>query len=299
MEQTIQDKMQEMYVLDHTFNEQLVQAEQKDFYQNVVGMYGTWQKGLRAYSINRKKLKEREKFHLYWILKQRYEKYGEMALRPKNIDPVIKDRIVDVYKTMKNLNRIIKTWEEDKVLYETRALLLSGEQLDKIKQTQPSIYKQIIKFYEDIEGFQEEYENRFGIQKQTIDVAQTEEPVEESPVATTVQKEETNEPTPVVEQVAEPTHETPVKSANELEELLIKCGVLTKEQIQTLYTIGSISKDDVVVFIMEKILEAKKEGKTLSEETIQAADPTMYLAVNFHYGTLKQVLKEIRETFFV
>jgi len=266
MREKLRDLFHEMYVLNYSLDEKEIKKERKELYEEVIKNHGTWQKGLKAYGITKKRLKERDRFHLYWILKKRFEKYGEKALRPKNIDPLTKDRIVEVYKTMKNLNRILKSWDEEKVLYEIRMYLMTGGEMENLKYEHPKLYQYMLKHFDDADGFYEEYYSRFGF---------GEEKEEKEKEAKDENEQETSK----------------------LKDMLILLGEYTNEEVESMIEASSKTKDDVMLYLMEELLNAKRKGEYPTEEKLKKGNLVMYYALKAHFGTMKNGLYEITETF--
>jgi len=269
---------QRMYIMNESFRHEDVKRENNDFYEKVVETYHSWQKALRENGVNKRKLKEREKFFLYWIMKKRYMKFGESSLRPKNIDQETKDKIVDTYKTIKNLKRIIKMWDEEKVLFEVRAKILTGETLDELEKSDSKLYQQILTYFDDLETFQEEYDSRFMLEGV---LKENEKPKEQESI-----KEEKEE-----------KKSTAFSEDGRLRKMLIQLGDYTEQETNMLLEASEKTKDEVMIYLMEKLLQAKKEGIIPTDESIKEDNLSMYYAMRAYFGTFRQALKQITETF--
>jgi hypothetical protein len=265
--------------MNESFRSEDVKRENQSFYEEVIEKYDSWQKALRENGINKKRLKERDKFYLYWILIKRYKKFGESSLRPKNIDQETKDKIVENYKTIKNLKRIIKMWDEEKVLYEVRARILTGEKIENLEQKEPKLYQQLLVHFDDIEAFYEEYYSRFMI---------------ETPIVTHELQEEKEKDEDEVINVEETTEET---EDGKLQRMLIQLGEYTEEQTNMMIQASEKTKDEVIIYLMERMLQAKKNGEIPSDEAIKDENLVMYYAMRAYFGTFRQSLKEITSVF--
>jgi len=267
---------QHMYIMNKSFRNEDVKRENGDFYEKVIDKYHSWQKALRENGINKRKLKERDKFYLYWIMKKRYNKFGESSLRPKNIDQETKDKIVETYKTIKNLKRIIKMWDEEKVLFEVRAKILTGEKMEELEKKDPKLYQHIVAYFDDLETFQEEYHSRFMLE--------------------TPERNEQKEPIQV-QQKEEPKTTSVSSEDGRLRKMLIQLGEFTEEETNMLIEASEKTKDEVMIYLMEKLLQAKKQGVIPSDESIKEENLTMYYAMRAYFGTFRQALKQITEAF--
>lgn len=162
--ESLNEKIREMFIFCTDLDANNVRENEKELYKEIVDVYGNVEKALRVNGITKKKLKEREKFAIYEMLKRRREKFGEEALRLKNIYPnQFKKRIVESYKTVKAVKDLIDNWNERKVLFEMHRSFITGMKLDEVENVYPELYKEIQDYFGSYEQALESYDKWFGL----------------------------------------------------------------------------------------------------------------------------------------
>lgn len=299
----VNEKIRELYAKNFSFNEFDAKKNQEEFYNDVIKEFGTWQKGLKAHGINKKVLKEREKFHIYFIMKNRYEKYGEMALRPKNIDPLIKDRITETYKTIKNLKIMLDTWNEEKTLFEVRKKILTGNQFEDLFDEDGDLTRNIKEMFKNPFNLEKEYNNKFGLRKQNkyLESAAAEAVVdsEEVPYVETDEKnkESKQKNNKKVVNLEEERGKKEKSSSNidkdeSLIDLLIKVGLITKKEVELAKKVEKENKEDAMFDCMQAIVEMKKSETEITEENFKNKSLKLYMQMKYYFGDLKKLMKE-------
>lgn len=308
------EQLREMFGKHESLEEEEVRKKHPEVYDLGVATYGTWGKALALNGVKKKRLMERERFYLYFLMKERYRKFGEEALRHKNIDEETKTRIVDAYKTVKSLNVNVVGWTRDRVLYEVRKLVLTGVDINRLKEADADLYKQMIRFFKTKEKMWKEYEQRFELKKfqavvNTLEEETTKEVEIPKPVVKEEKQEKQEKPKP---KVKEKTNEKPEqkkerkakngkqdleKVAEEMYEYLKEIHYFENEEVanavKQVIEIGNISKTEVVNFVLEEMAQARKDGERLTEEKIEQKDPMMYRAFKKYYKNLREVGEEI------
>lgn len=288
--QKLAENLKEHYVLDGNFSEEYVQKHNKPLFKLANEVYGDWQKALRNNQISKRKIREREKFVLYCMMKNRYEKWDKEALRNKNVLPVeIKDRIVDVYKTMKTLKDVIFNWSEERVLYELHAYFLKGGTFEQLEEDEPTLYENMLEYFQDLNHLVQQYDRRFGMP--TIDpehlVASLQDELEPIQVAG-------NENEEVLETVGEAP--VPVENSflnGDLEDILVKLNYIEKDDIQHLKEATHISKEDISTYLFSMLAQVKMQDKKLTDNMIKEDDASMFFAIKAQYGDLKTAVQAL------
>lgn len=299
-------KLREMYALNESFEEKVVKKKHKKLYKAIIDKYGNWEKAMKLHGVTKKRLKERSKFQLYHIMKNRYDNYGSEALRPKNIKDGLKEEIVEVYSTIKNLKRSLFQWDEDKVMYELRAYILSGGKVEEIQKGNVALSTKINDVFGGIEEVKDEYIGRFGLKRFKADTAPS---VFDGMIADDEHEEKTET---VVTPMKDYKKQKDVVEKVEVEELgglfdlakidgyemldmLVKAGELSKDTANNFKEIGQKTDKEIASFLMREILEAQSKGMKLTAKKIQEKDETMFYAITQKYGNLQKAIRNMTE----
>lgn len=269
----LDEQIKELYVFNEPLDEEYVKKNHKKIYKQAVDDFGEWDKALRGNAVTKRKLKERQRFMLYALMKGRYQQYGPEALRPKNIDQETKDKIVESYKTLKALKDIIMTWTEDKALFELRIHLLSGADLKTLKKDYPVLHEQILTHYKDINNVIEQYDKNFGIPS--------------------IQPEKTMA-------VQEELQEKVDVQLDQLAEAMVKMNYIEKtEDIYAISEAQTKTKIEISAYIFQKIAQVQLEGKKLSMKEIYKENPVMYYAIKLTYKDLETAISKVTKSIIV
>jgi hypothetical protein len=303
--QEVNEKMKELYVSGESLDEGVVKKKNRKMHKEILSVYGSWEKAKRASDITQRKLREREKFMLYSILKVRQEKYGEEATRPKNIHPEeFKERIVKVYKTIKAVKDIINNWNEDKVMYEMYTAFLTGSTIKEIKEGQHELYEHILDFYDSIDNALIQFNKRFGVpslEKEQVMggliEGESKTNQEEQAIASGDNSGEE------AEKVVDLNSKTKIVSGdtssdqsgdNDLINMMIKLNYIDgKEEAEAIVKANQLSKGEVAAFLFNLLAEAQSEGVKVTENYVKEKDVSYFFAVKAYYGTLTNAFQEI------
>lgn len=268
--QELNEQIKTLYVMNQSMDEDDVKKKHKKVYKQAMNVYGDWEKALRGNAVTKRKLKERQRFMLYVLMKSRYNEYGPEALRPKNIDQDTKDKIVESYKTLKSLRDMIISWSEDKVLYELRIKLLSGASLEGLEKEHPVLYEQMMDHFKDMEHVVEEYDKRFGTPSVQPQIAVKE------------------------------TEEINGTQLGKLAETMVKMNYI--EKTQDLFSIEEAQykeKQEISSYVFHEIANSQQSGKKLSMKNIYEENPVMFFAIKMHFGDLETAVSEMMKTVVV
>lgn len=314
------EKIKEMFITDkEVANEESVKKTERKFHKEVLSVYGSWDKALRANGISKRKQIQREKFVLYFMLKNRKEKYGAESVRPKNIQPEeFKDRIVKTFKTYKALKDIVENWNEDKVMFELHGAVLTGETIPTIKHNDPELYDNMVAEFLTVEAAIEQYNKRFGLPKITmedlglntngvtvvnnsseVDNKAKESVATESSKAEAIEEEQEatqNEAEIVVrEEDKAKKVNTPVAS-DDLIDMLIKLNYIDEEEdAKAIILASKHTKQEVSSFLFQQLANAQVTGAKLTEQSIKDQDASYYFAIKALYGGLDAAIKSITQ----
>lgn len=269
------EKVKQLYALNANLDEPSVKRERKKIYKEVINSYGNWDKALRANGLTKRKIREREKFVLYFILKRRYEKYGSESMRPKNVKPEeIKERIVNSFKTLKGLKDIVKNWNEDKVLYELHARFLTGCTIENVEKDEPELYEEMLDHFKDLNHAIEAYDKRFGVPSIKPYVAEEIEEYKKE------EKETVN-----------------VTSNDDLINMMIKLNYIEKqEDAEALAKASNITNEEMISYLFSVLADAQIKGEKVSEKSLKEKDASMYFAIKAKYQSLENALHDITKS---
>lgn len=294
-------KFRQMYAENNEFDENIVKKNNKELYDAVMEKYGDWERALKLHGVTKKRRKEQKKFMLYEMFLRREEKFGDEALRPKNIEESLKEEIVDAYGTLKNLRRSLKHWGEDKIMFELRAYLLSGNTIEDLGEKNVKLLREIKENFGGIEEAKDEYLNRFVIKKYKGDLLP-------SPFAnyeTRDEEEEMETPsnvTPFVrpgsskgQEKGAKTIDTPVAQDNnqQLLAMLENLGYLTKEQATDVNKATHKTPEEIRNFLLNELIQSQQAGSPISPATIKEKDHAMYIAIVGEHGTLEHAIQDL------
>lgn len=323
------EKIKEMFITDmDVTNEEALKKNQRKFHKEVLSVYGSWDKALRANGISKRKQIQREKFVLYFMLKDRKEKYGPESVRPKNIQPEeFKDRIVRTFKTYKALKDIVENWNEDKVMFELHGAILTGETIPTIKENDSELYENMLAEFSTVEAAIEQYNKRFGLPKITMEElglnasdttainksAEVNNATEESvttegakvedqvslPKAETIEEEQEttqNETEVVVREEAKTQKENAPVASDDLIDMLIRLNYIDEEEdAQAIILASKRTKQEVSSYLFQQLANAQATGTKVTEEAIKEQDASYYFAIKALYGGLDVAIKSITQ----
>lgn len=314
----INHQFREMYAKNEEFDESVAKKNRKKLYNAVIAKYGDWDKALKLHGVTKKRLKERKKYFLYQIMRNRYEKFGEEALRPKNIEEEMKKEIVDVYDTLKNLNRSVKFWNDEKTIYELRSYLLAGFTMESVKEADAKLYQKIEEQFGSIEEAKEEYLNRFGLKKfkndpvpsafEGIRLEDSDDDEETIEQITTVQTEDVVVNLP--ERKEKESIETPVDKKEELStqtelkkfavsnnyellRIMKNLGYINEKQEKEIKEATSKTNEEIENFLFNELIKARSKNERISEEKLKKENLAMYIAVVAKYGTVSNAVRQL------
>lgn len=273
----LNEKIKVLYIFYADLDEKEIKKERKLLYKEAIDAYGTWEKALVTNGITKRKIREREKFVLYYLLKVRFEKYGVEAIRPKNVHPDdIKNRIVHSFKTLKTLKDIVLNWNEEKVMYELHAVFLTGTPVDTLKEKFPELYEQMLGYFSSYTNALNEYNKRFGLP----DISPEKNPMNETNLLQTRPQKVNNE------------------EVDDLMSMLIKLRYIdNKSDAKAITEANRLRKEEVNSFLLHALAEAQISGIPLTEDTIKTKNPVIYFAMKVHYSHLDNAFYEITKQF--
>ncbi|QST03071.1 hypothetical protein IMZ31_21215 (plasmid) [Pontibacillus sp. ALD_SL1] len=271
----INEKLKEIFVYDGNLDEDHVAEAYSDFYKEATTYYSSWSKVLRNNQITKKKRREREKFMIYMILKQRYEKHGEEALRKKNVQPEeFKKRVLKAFKSLQDVLDIVEKWNPDRVLYEMHASFLSGTTVRSFSQEEPDLYKRMMREFGDYKTAIERYDALFGMPTIDPDLISS----------------------GGREQKPAPSNEKPQKINDDLLSMMMKLSYIEDEKdVQYIVQANQITKEQVITYLFQQMAEAKIQDKQLSDLSIKDKDPAMHFAIQAHYGSFQEAISEMKQ----
>lgn len=297
-------KIKETYILGGSLDEHEYEIENKVDHREIIGVYGNWDKAMRANAITSRKLREREKFMLYATLKERGQQYGPEALRPKNVHPEeFKHRIVKSFKTIKALKDIIGNWNEDKVMYELHMAMITGETINSLKETDNELHEKVLEFFNDIDNALDNYNKRFGvptINKEEFLGNSVEETDEKLTLVESdkVPQPQSLQPVSQEKQIAV-AEQTNGGETDDLINMMIKLNYIDdQEEAQAIVRANRMRKEEVGAFLLGELAAAQTTGEKVTDETIKAKNLSVYFAIKAHYGNLEGAVQEITRALF-
>lgn len=268
---TINTQIKQLYIYNESLDEEIIKEKQPTIYEQVVEQYGNWEKALESNGINRKKIKERQRFMLYALMKHRYIQYGPEALRPMNIDEETKEKIVESYKTLKALKETIISWSKQKVLYELRIHLLGGLSLETIEKDVPLLYERLLQYYEDMNEVITVYNQNFG-----------------SPTILYSRKKKVEEETKPMQE------EQPVNMLDELAVSMVRLNYINRpEDLLSLQEAQKATKEEITQFVSQMAGLSALSGERLTLEMVYDKNPVMYFAIKMNYGDIKGAIEAL------
>ncbi|QJX80560.1 hypothetical protein [Priestia megaterium] len=264
-----------------------------EFFTEVINTFESWSKFEKETGFLQRHLREREKFLLYMTMKTRAkdeERFGPdcavEALRHKNIDETLKEKIAENFGTVRNLTNFInKNWNEDRVIFEAHSLFITGAEPHELAEKDPIMYDYLIEIFKGkdgdpakaVENFYNEYVKRFMINPLEIAKASA---------------KANNEANTGVEQRIQEIEEKEMLPTG-------RAGI----DISTLEAIGYISSENANVvkesarMPREQILDyVSKLDSSMKDSELAKKDMTMWLAVKNVLGGLTNARKELSKT---
>lgn len=257
-------KIQTMFVLGESLSEKVNKENNANFHKEVIASFGSWRNALRTQEINKTNLKNRDRFLIYYRMKRRFEQRGDDLVRHKSVDHETKMEIKRLFGTHNKLMLTIKTWNEDKVMYELRAALLTGSRPSTLSIEHPQLFEQIEIFFDNIYSALSEYQERFG-----------REVTELSDSVTTTENE-------VVENEKDSIHPN-------LDDL-VRLGYLDENEAKEITELETITTDEIDDFLMALDSECKEHNINLTEARVKETDIVMFKAITKLYGNVENAL---------
>ncbi|PGK51609.1 hypothetical protein CN918_27845 [Priestia megaterium] len=285
--QDVNEAIKKLYIMNESLEESDVKKLHKKLYKNAINLYGQWDKVLRGNFITKKKLKERQRFMLYAMLKNRYMQKGADKLKYKEIDPDTKEQIVQYYKTVKALKDIvISKWTEDKVMFEMRIVFMSGATVQNLDTEYPVLYEHILNHYNSLEMALEDYDKRFGMPTISADMSVSKKQTASLELVLPSKPEE------------QPQHsdEGPVlENGLELEELaniMVRIDYLdNKQDLYSMVEAQKVDVQEIQAYVMPRYVTSKFDNKEFTLKTIYKENPVMHFAIKIHYGDLESAIE--------
>lgn len=261
------------YLRNEPITEKEIVASDLPFFHAVLEEFGSWHKMESEVGLKTKHIREREKYFLFMMMKERKERFGIEALRHKNIEDEVKLKITEYFRTVKKLTRdILDGWSQDRVLFETHTYHLIGGRPENLKRDRSLLYDNIIKFFISIDNFYQEYEKHFLIN-----------PLKESQQRSIRSDNTMKESSKVVE----PENNTSV-NAFDLD-TLVAYGFMEPEQADEIRKSAMITNDQIVEFV-------KELGDDVTSNQLFKDNRVMWVAIKKRFGGLEEAKKAISET---
>jgi hypothetical protein len=261
-------ELKRRYLRNEPVTEKEIVESDPQFFYAVLQEFGSWHKLEKEVGLLQRHLKEREKYFLYLMMKERRERFGVEALRHKNIEEEVKEKIAEGFGTVKKLTKdILDGWNQDRVLYEAHTYFITGGTPESLKKDRSLLYENIYKYFADEEHFYKEYEKRFLIQP--LDEVK-EQPVQEK-----------------VEESLE-VSETQDKFVGFDIDTLVAIGYMTKEEADEIRTAAAKPIEEVIEFV-------SKLDPNVTDQQLAKENRLMWLAIKHKFGSLDAARRKITE----
>lgn len=258
-------EFKQRYLRNEDVSEKEIAINDHQFFRTVLEEFGSWHKFEKEMGFLQRHLREREKYFLFMMMKERKERFGVEALRHKNIEDEIKEKITEGFGTVKKLTKdILDGWNQERVLFEAHTYFITGGTAQMLKKERSLLAENISRFFANEEHFYAEYEKRFLIQPLNE--------VQAEIVADVTEEEDLKDVTPVPNTVGIDL------------DFLVNIGYMPKEKAISLKKAYSIPEEEVYKFVSEL-------DKNVSEEQLQQENSLMYLAIN-RLGGLEAIRQE-------
>ena len=261
-------ELKRRYLRNEPVTEKEIVESDPQFFYAVLQEFGSWHKLEKEVGLLQRHLKEREKYFLYLLMKERKERFGVEALRHKNIEDDLKEKIAECFGTVKKLTKeILDGWNQDRVLFEAHTYFITGGTPQALKKERSWLYENIFKYFADEEHFYQEYEKRFLIQ-----------PLEE--VKAMPESE-------IVEDSQEVSDSQESKVGFDID-TLVAIGYMTEKEAAEIKEAASKSIDEVIEFVSQ--LDPDVTDKQLAKE-----NRLMWLAIKHKMGSLESARRKIAQ----
>ncbi|WP_088362375.1 hypothetical protein [Bacillus cereus] len=256
------------FLKNETLSEKEVVNIDPDYFNLVLKVFGSWHKLEKEVGILQRHFKEREKYFLFLMMKERKERFGIEAMRHKNIEDSVKTSIMNGFGTVKKLTKdILDGWNQDRILFEAHTFFITGGKPNNLKKERSLLAKHIGKFFIDEEHFYDEYQKRFLIQP-------LENAKNKSAAKTTVAKK------PVKKKV----EKQPMLSGNagvDLEKL-VKWGYISQDDAAAIKSALNITREQMIEFVESKPMN-------YGEKELKAENKEMWQAIKQEFGSIDDV----------
>lgn len=257
LKEELKTEYKRRFLKNETLSEIEVVNIDPDFFNVVLKVFGSWHKLEKEVGILQRHFKEREKYFLFLMMKERKERFGMEAMRHKNIEENVKESIMNGFGTVKKLTKdILDGWNQDRILFEAHTFFITGGKPNNLKKERSLLFEHIGKFFIDEEHFYDEYQKRFLIQ-----------PLEKTSNNTTTKStviKRTNK------KKAERQKLLPTGSGNtELTvDKFLQWGYITKEDADEIKAAMNITREQLIEFVESKPMnygdsDMKKEDKSM------------------------------------
>lgn len=249
------------YLKNESVTEKDIVVNDLQFFHLVLEEFGSWHKLVKEVGLLNRHLKEREKYFLYLIMKERKERFPADVLRHKNIKPPeLKAKIAEGFGTIKKLTHdILDGWNQDRVIYEAHTYFITGGRPELLSTDNPILSENIDKFFADEKHFYDEYQRRFLIQP--LDEIHTQQ------------------------EIQEPEEVPAAPTGLDISALLVAVGYLDKEKADNIAAAEKTSIEEVQEFVNN--LDPNMTESQLAEENAR-----MFLAVVNKFGNLSNARQQ-------
>lgn len=155
VKETLALTMKQRYWRHEPVMEREVFREDQTLFTSIIDAFGSWHAMERTIGLKARHLRERERYLLYLMLKERKKRFGSESLRHKNIEPELKTRIASHFRSVKKLTHMIGVWTPDTLIYETHTHFITGGSDEDFPYR-----KQVLSLYPDMDSFYDAYERR-------------------------------------------------------------------------------------------------------------------------------------------
>ncbi|MED2737572.1 hypothetical protein [Bacillus toyonensis] len=272
VESELREELKTEYKRRFLKNETLSEIEvvniDPDYFNAVLKVFGSWHKLEKEVGILQRHFKEREKYFLFLMMKERKERFGMEAMRHKNIEENVKESIMNGFGTVKKLTKdILDGWNQDRILFEAHTFFITGGKPNNLKKERSLLFEHIGKFFIDEEHFYDEYQKRFLIQP--LEKANNNSTAKSSVIKRTNKKK---------------AERRPMLSGDKLVDidLLIKMGYITNEDAASIKNMMKITREQMIEFVESKPMN-------YGDTELKNENEGMWQAIKKEFGSIDDV----------
>ncbi|MFP7486497.1 hypothetical protein SFC65_20225 [Priestia filamentosa] len=259
------EEMKLRYLKNEPITEREMVESDMPFFQDIIKVFGSWRKMEDSLGLKQRHINERERYFLFMTMKLRQERFGIDALRHKNIEEELKDKIKAQFRTVKKLiKEVINGWNQDRVVYEAHTYFLTGGTPESLQKKNPELYQKALLFFLSEEKFYNEYTKRLLIN-----------PIEEVEKAQETEK------------VVEEELQNNSAQGFGLKDL-VEIGYMSKQEAQEIQMAAVLPKEDVLKYL--ETLGPEIDSASLAQE-----NRVMFLAIRNKFGTLEEARQELQK----